>query len=172
MLARSRWMISLGYVMRQLYMLMKRLIVVFPKLMIALKSLLVLWFKTTLSGIVWVDESKITWILPCFSRIPCGIAQQCGETYTTQTLKDRMWLFFSSLFIVFEVTLGCWRKVCWFPFCRTKCLLSYSSLKSRQDGHPWFMILWICSPSLLQMWGDTTKGIFFGVLTFSNVFAF
>jgi hypothetical protein len=42
MLARVRWMISLGYVMRQLYMLMKRLILAFPKWMIALISLLVL----------------------------------------------------------------------------------------------------------------------------------
>ncbi len=74
MLARARWMISLGYVMCQLYMLMRMLILAFPKLMIALKSLLVLWFKTTLSGIVWVDESKITQNFPWFSHILCSVA--------------------------------------------------------------------------------------------------
>ncbi len=64
----------------------------------------------------------------------------------------------------FEVTSGCWRKVCWFPFHRTKCLFSYSSSKLRWDRYPWFiMICWICSLSLLLMWGETTKKIFWSL---------
>ncbi len=48
--------------------------------------------------------------------------------------------------LVFEVTLGCWRKACWFPFCRTKCLFLYSF--SNQDGMDilglWFVGYALC----------------------------
>jgi hypothetical protein len=61
---------------------------------------------------------------------PLCLTQQYGEKYTTQTLKGRTWLFFSSLFIVFErCDFGMLEESLLIPFWQNKVFILVFLLK-------------------------------------------
>ncbi len=128
----------------------RKLILDHPKSMVASRSLVVTWFNTALLQCDCVNASKIMRNFPCFLRIPWGVQQWKGEKKTTQYLKGKTWLFFSSLFMVFARISGFSRKVCWFPFFISSNLFYEFSLNWNLNRQPCAMIhlIWLASALL------------------------